>query len=224
MVLIEAVKDGNLDVVKFILEKKLELVDVRDFVYDSTSLIIASDRGHTEIVKELLKNGANINSKDKEGDTALIRASYNGRIEVVKELLKNGASSTELNKKGETALGITIKSLNTTNYSLSDPKREIINLLTTKIESLKKLKESESLNKTESSNSQNPLENIQNSGIIQEEGYTGIEWRFVSRNNYLFVECRRKNYEPPDCWKIVSKFTPSGDIQTRNAFNAKCIN
>ncbi len=47
----------------------------------------AVSRGHIEVVKILLANGADINAKDKNGITALNLASENGYKEIVYLLL-----------------------------------------------------------------------------------------------------------------------------------------
>lgn len=55
------------------------------------ALMKAARKGHTEVVKTLLENGANINAQDEDGETALIVAAQNGHTETVKILLENGA-------------------------------------------------------------------------------------------------------------------------------------
>lgn len=49
----------------------------------------AAERGHTEVVKLLLANGAEVNLSDNDGRTLLSRATANGR-KAVKELLERG--------------------------------------------------------------------------------------------------------------------------------------
>ena len=44
---------------------------------------------YREVVKELLANGANINTRMNTGVTALYLASQNGHIELVKETITN---------------------------------------------------------------------------------------------------------------------------------------
>jgi beta-glucosidase/6-phospho-beta-glucosidase/beta-galactosidase len=54
-------------------------------------------------VKELIKNGANVNAYNDYG-TILIYASRGGHIDVVKELIKNGANVNAYGRWGTTAL------------------------------------------------------------------------------------------------------------------------
>ena len=53
-------------------------------------MMFAAERGHTETVKALLKAGANLNAKDKEGKTALKYAKENSHTETVQLLKKAG--------------------------------------------------------------------------------------------------------------------------------------
>ncbi|KAJ9441346.1 hypothetical protein DIPPA_13738, partial [Diplonema papillatum] len=57
----------------------------------STALHIASENGHSEVVKELIAAGAKVDVQDNDGSTALQSASYFGHSEVVKELIAAGA-------------------------------------------------------------------------------------------------------------------------------------
>lgn len=54
----------------------------------------ASYRGHAEVVKLLLANGADINAETEHGSTALMRAGYKGHAKVVK-LLQDATSRQE---------------------------------------------------------------------------------------------------------------------------------
>ena len=63
--------------------------------------------GHTQIVKYLIENGANVNAKaDEAGDseTPLIDAAENKHLDCVKVLLENDADPTIFNIDGFTAL------------------------------------------------------------------------------------------------------------------------
>lgn len=54
--------------------------------------------------KELIKNGADVNTVDKNGRTALMFATIEGRTDIVKELIKNGVDVNAVNEWGTTAL------------------------------------------------------------------------------------------------------------------------
>ena len=59
----------------------------------SSSLYVASQEGHVEVVKLLISNGANVNDKRTDGGTsALYAASQEGHVEVVELLITNGAN------------------------------------------------------------------------------------------------------------------------------------
>lgn len=77
---------------------------------DLTPLREAVRRGHTEIVKFLLKRGAEVDVKDNlEGNTALIWAAFIGKKEICKLLLDNGANVNAVNDMGETAYDLAWK-------------------------------------------------------------------------------------------------------------------
>ena len=71
---------------------------------DNTALIRAACLGKTEVVRQLLDRGADIEAKDKNGETALIRAAWVGETKVVRLLLDRGADIEAKDKDGETAL------------------------------------------------------------------------------------------------------------------------
>jgi len=86
---------GHTGVVELMLTEWTENADVyvksKDF-FGVTALVMASQNGHTEVVKLLLENGADVNMKIKLfGETALWLASQNGHAEIVKLLLDKGA-------------------------------------------------------------------------------------------------------------------------------------
>lgn len=66
-----------------------------------TPLCIATQEGHLEIVKVLLKNNANINHVGKK-KTPLLIAAKNGNIDIVNYLLNNGADVNQANLAGKT--------------------------------------------------------------------------------------------------------------------------
>ncbi|KAJ9444016.1 Leucine-rich repeat serine/threonine-protein kinase 1 [Diplonema papillatum] len=58
----------------------------------STALHIASENGHSEVVKELIAAGAKVDVQDNDGDTALYLARSSGHSEVVTQLIAAGAN------------------------------------------------------------------------------------------------------------------------------------
>ena len=68
------------------------------------ALLNASGRGHLDVVRLLLENGADVNAADISGNTALMRASENGHTDVVRLLLEKGVDVNAVYNHGETAL------------------------------------------------------------------------------------------------------------------------
>ncbi len=69
-----------------------------------TPLHQAADRGHTEVVKILLKAGAKVNAKENRGNTPLHSAVSGGHAETVKILLVSGANVNAKTEYGRTPL------------------------------------------------------------------------------------------------------------------------
>ena len=59
-----------------------------------TPLHIASSNGYSDIVKYLIKSGANLEEETSGKATPLLCASYYGHIEIVNFLIQNGADSS----------------------------------------------------------------------------------------------------------------------------------
>jgi ankyrin repeat protein len=56
-----------------------------------TPLLIAVDDNCTQIVKDLLENGADVNLADRDGTTPLIMAAQRDNLENIKLLIQHGA-------------------------------------------------------------------------------------------------------------------------------------
>jgi ankyrin repeat protein len=72
-----------------------------------TALIWATQVNHTpmtEVVRELLKWGADVNVKDNLGITALMYAAMYGHLEIVRLLLAKGAEVDAIDLNGHSAL------------------------------------------------------------------------------------------------------------------------
>ena len=64
---------------------------------------------HAEVVKVLLSAGADVNMKDKDGNTALMWAAWRGDPEVIQALLSANLHLNDGNARGETALLLAIQ-------------------------------------------------------------------------------------------------------------------
>ena len=79
-------------------EKKEDMVNARDWD-NLTPLSAAASGGHLEVVKLLIKEGADVNAKDKDNVTALMEASLKGHTKVVETLLSNGVEVAKFQKR-----------------------------------------------------------------------------------------------------------------------------
>ena len=99
--LIKACEDGDLEKVKSLIEKGIDI----NLEYDNwTPLTKASGEGYLDIFKYLLENGAEIDKENGYGWTALMCASMNGHSDIVENLIKQGADVNIKNSNRETAL------------------------------------------------------------------------------------------------------------------------
>jgi ankyrin repeat protein len=76
--LIKAAKQGNLEVIKFLIENGANIN-----IYDDLAFRVAAKNGHFEIIKFLVEKGANIHAVD---DYPLRWAAKNGHTKVVNYL------------------------------------------------------------------------------------------------------------------------------------------
>lgn len=87
-----ATANGNLDVVKSILKKKIDPEQI--FHQGASPFLLAAGIGNAAIVKEFLKyKNGNINTSDSVGCTAMYMACQNNFIDVVKLLLNDNEHS-----------------------------------------------------------------------------------------------------------------------------------
>ncbi|XP_069813793.1 oxysterol-binding protein-related protein 1 isoform X2 [Dendropsophus ebraccatus] len=112
--LLHNARNGNLDGVRTLLDgyKEGKLTINLDCKGESksnmgwTPLHLACYFGHTEVVDDLLKAGADINVLNDMGDTPLHRAAFTGRKELVMLLLESNADTTVINGEGQTAADV----------------------------------------------------------------------------------------------------------------------
>ena len=128
--IIKASENGRLTVVRFLLKNGANPNDHDKTDVCQSSLILASHKGHTDVVAILLDAGANIEYQNSQCETALITAAQEGQIEVVRLLILHGANANHQNADGETASSLASSLLR------GHAKTEMINLLKTSIEQM----------------------------------------------------------------------------------------
>ena len=82
---------GHANVVEVLLNNGINPNDPQN----SDSILWASAKGYTDVVKLLLSSGADINFKDKNGLTPLILAAQHNKLDTVELLIDKGASIPE---------------------------------------------------------------------------------------------------------------------------------
>ncbi|KAL3530681.1 hypothetical protein ACH5RR_010003 [Cinchona calisaya] len=108
-----AAKQGDLDIVKLLMEAHPELSMTVDNA-NTTALHTAANQGHIEVVNYLLELESSLATIARSnGKTALHSAARNGHVQVVKALLsKEPGIATRNDKKGQTALHMAVKGQN----------------------------------------------------------------------------------------------------------------
>ena len=122
--MLQSIRDDNLELLKSYIQKgadvnyKPEDLYGNDYYEDGdgiseAALVIASEiawrRNDTEIVEYLIKHGADVNVKDRSGNTPLMLAAYTSdiyksRLELIQKLIDRGADVNAKNNKNETAI------------------------------------------------------------------------------------------------------------------------
>jgi ankyrin repeat protein len=89
-------------IVDFLVIEHSQDIHSRAFDKALTALHVAVLRGHAEVVRILLKRGANPTAQDKHGRTPFHEASRQGHVELVRMILERGADPTVQDKDGRT--------------------------------------------------------------------------------------------------------------------------
>ncbi len=100
--LLEAIDDENLQLVKFMLDKGIDVNASTEGGW--TPLLEAADGGSLEIMQLLIDRGANVNKGNQKGWTPLMEAAEEGHLAMVKLLLDQGVDPDQPNRWGATAL------------------------------------------------------------------------------------------------------------------------
>lgn len=101
----QAVFEGNIDEVNQHILFGSDL-NIKEESSGNSPIITAAVFGKKEVVKALIKAGANVNFQGEDGSTALHAAAYFCHVEIVKMLLKNGCDKTIQDNSGNTAFDI----------------------------------------------------------------------------------------------------------------------
>jgi len=119
----QAIEDGEVGVVKDILERHPELSNHQT---DEHVLMMAALRGNAKMVRLLLEHGADVSAREFDGATALHRAVFSQSPEVVRLLLEAGIDVNARNADGRTALHV---ALALSGIGTPEDRRDVIVLL-----------------------------------------------------------------------------------------------
>ncbi|MBM2841867.1 MAG: ankyrin [Bacteroidetes bacterium] len=95
---------GNQMVVEYLVMSRADVGAVSKNNLKNQPLNAATASNHTDIVKVLVKRGADVNFAQHEGITPLHAAAHNGNEELVQILLAHGADPNAKDEKGETPI------------------------------------------------------------------------------------------------------------------------
>ncbi|MDR0321171.1 MAG: ankyrin repeat domain-containing protein [Treponema sp.] len=102
--LVAAAYKNNLEIVDLLIAAGAD-VNMKDNTIQSAYLISTMEGcGYIELLRKVLKAGADVHSTDSDNGTGLIRASDRGHVEIIKELLKTDIRVNHINRIGWTAL------------------------------------------------------------------------------------------------------------------------
>lgn len=116
--MIIAAEQGNVSLMKFLFELGVNL-DGRAEGRRDTSLMRRAEIGDMESVRFLVTSGADVNLKDRGGETALMKAVRARKRRIVEFLIASGADISDTDYTGRTAL----------NYAEEARARSIMRLL-----------------------------------------------------------------------------------------------
>ena len=100
--LYSACRTGNLEMCQKLIGRKAG-VDT-DLLFGQTPLMVASEKGHENIVNFLIKSGADINAVDRRGETALFKSCGKPNHAVTNMLIDKGADVNLQDCHGSTPL------------------------------------------------------------------------------------------------------------------------
>ena len=87
-----AAEDGNINVVKALLERGIDINSRNPYDHNRTPLDRAAHKGNVDLVRLLIERGAEVDARDDWGWTPLHCASDSGHLEVSRVLIDHGAN------------------------------------------------------------------------------------------------------------------------------------
>lgn len=99
----KAARDGDLNVLKTLIDAGVDVDEQLSENENRTALIVAAINGRMQAVLILLEANADTERRDNTGDTALIDAAARGHIDIAKALIKAGADPTALGEQNMSA-------------------------------------------------------------------------------------------------------------------------
>ncbi len=106
--LFAAVASGNKAMTAFLIERGAD-VNFKASTLETTPLHLAARKGYQSVVEVLLANHADINAKNKAGQTPLFFAVQSGQIKIVQMLIAAGADPNLRDVQDNTVLNFVIK-------------------------------------------------------------------------------------------------------------------
>jgi Fem-1 homolog b len=88
------------------IEKECVIKFDGHLVHGATALWCAAGSGHLNVVKLLIKNGADVNHKTRTNSTPLRAACFDGRLDIIKYLVAHKAAINLANTYNNTCLMI----------------------------------------------------------------------------------------------------------------------
>ena len=104
----DASQRGDYDRVRELLEKNSALVDQKDSSWGRTPLHWAAHGGHFDVIRLLVKKGADVNAADNSGGTALHAVASRGHMEAAKYLIGEEADINPIDASGRTPLACAV--------------------------------------------------------------------------------------------------------------------
>ncbi|VDK66476.1 unnamed protein product [Onchocerca ochengi] len=167
----------------------------------ATALHVAAAKGYNDVLRLLLKAGADVNCRDRDGWTPLHAAAHWAEHEAAAILIQNGASFSELTNNGETVLNVADKDI---------------------VEYLEEMQEKEQLRST-SSNSVNMV--IHPNIPLKRAGSTTSVLRMSTeektKKTKLDEQDEKKELKDGDYSFIIEDKSPSPSVEVRLPFPMK---